>query len=44
MIALKLLEMVQRRWRRINGPKLLSLIRAGVKFIDGVQEEQKEAA
>ena len=39
MMAFKLLEMAQQRWRRINGPKLLPLVRAGVKFIDGVQAE-----
>ena len=50
MMAFKLLEMAQQRWRRINGPKLLPLVRAGVKFIDGVQaehinqQERKDAA
>ena len=39
MMAFKLLDMAQQRWRRINAPKLLPLVRAGVKFIDGVQEE-----
>ena len=50
MMAFKLLEMAQQRWRRINGPKLLPLVRARVKFIDGVQaehinqQERKDAA
>ena len=39
MMAFKLLDMVQQRWRRINAPNLLPLVRAGVKFIDGIQEE-----
>ncbi len=50
-MAFKLLEMAQERWRKLNGAKLLPLVRAGVQFVDGVQvkrgednEEQKEAA
>jgi|TARA_Y100000031_G_scaffold614_1_gene889 transposase-like protein len=39
MMAFKLLDMAQQRWRRINAPNLLPLVRAGVKFIDGIQEE-----
>jgi transposase-like protein len=48
MMAFKLLEMSQKRWRRINGPQLVPLVRAGVRFIDGVQAErdagEKDAA
>lgn len=50
-MAFKLLEMAQLRWRRLDGAHQLPLVRAGVKFVDGVQEEryneeedQKEAA
>ena len=39
MMAFKLLDMAQQRWRRINAPNLLPLVRAGMKFIDGIQEE-----
>ena len=39
MMAFKLLDMVQQRWRRINAPNLLPLVRAGVKFSDGLQAE-----
>ncbi len=39
MMVFKLLDMAQQRWRRINAPKLLPLVRAGVKFIDGLQAE-----
>ena len=39
MMAFKLLDMAQQRWRRINAPNLLPPVRAGVKFIDGIQEE-----
>ena len=37
MLAFKLLAMAQQRWRRINGSELAPLVRAGVKFVDGVQ-------
>src|ERR1019366_3034886 len=37
LMAFKLLHMVQLRWRRLDGAHLLPLVRAGVKFADGVQ-------
>src|SRR6202045_31886 len=38
LMAFKLLEMVQLRWRPLDGaPQLLPLVRAGVKFAEGVQ-------
>ncbi len=40
LMAYKLLEMAQQRWRRLNGAHLLPLVRAGVTFIDGVQQER----
>lgn len=49
-MAYKLLAMAQQRWRRLNAPHLLPLVRAGVRFVDGVQEreevlnQRKEAA
>ena len=50
LMAYKLLEMAQQRWRRLNGAHLLPLVRAGVTFVDGVrqersnEEDRKEAA
>ena len=41
-MAFKLLLMAQERWRRLNGAELLPLVRAGVKFTDGTQEERDE--
>ena len=38
-MAFKLLDMAQQRWRRLDGAHLLPLIRAGVKFVDGVHKE-----
>ena len=40
-MAYKLLDMAQARWRRLNGAHLLPLIRAGIGFMDGVQQEGK---
>jgi hypothetical protein len=33
--------MAEQRWRKVNGPELLPLGRAGVRFVDGVQEKRK---
>jgi len=42
LMAYKLLRMAADRWRRVDGPQLLPLVRAGVKFADGVQVERKD--
>src|SRR6516162_2161709 len=39
LMAFKLLDMAQQRWRRLDGRHLLPLVRAGVKFVDGVRRE-----
>ena len=48
LMAFKLLDMAEQRWRRINAPHLVPLVRAGTKFVDGVQverhQEEKDAA
>ena len=41
-MAFKLLEMAQQRWRKLDGAKLLPLVRAGVQFVDGAQIEREE--
>ena len=38
-MAFQLLAMAERRWRRINAPQLVPLVRAGVAFGDGVATE-----
>ena len=38
LMAYKLLDMAQVRWRRLNGAHLLPLVRAGTGFVDGVQQ------
>lgn len=40
LMAFKLLDMAQLRWRKLDGSQLLPLVRAGVKFVDGVQQER----
>ena len=41
LMAYKLLDMAQARWRRLDGAHLLLLVRAGISFVDGVQQEGK---
>jgi putative transposase len=41
-MAFKLLAMAEQRWRRLNGAQLLPLVRAGVRFVDGMQMERQE--
>ena len=40
-MAFKLLEMAQKRWRRLNGASLLPLVREGATFVDGVRVERQ---
>jgi hypothetical protein len=40
-MAYKLLDMAQARWRRLKAAQLLPLVRAGIVFADGVQQEGK---
>jgi transposase-like protein len=44
MMAFKLLAMAEERWRKVNGSELLPLVRAGVRFVDGVQDKPKSVA
>ena len=41
LMAYKLLDMAQGRWRRLDGAHLLPLVREGVAFVDGVQQASK---
>ena len=40
VLAFKLLEMAEKRWRRLNAPHLVPLVRAQAKFVDGIQPER----
>jgi putative transposase len=39
-MAYKLIESAQARWRAVNAPHLVALVRAGVKFEKGVMVER----
>ena len=45
-MAFKLIESAQRRWRMVNAPHLVALVRAGATFVNGklVQRPGDEAA
>jgi transposase-like protein len=44
LMAFQLLVMAERRWRRVNVPHLVPLVRAGVEFGDGIQRQRRSAA
>jgi transposase-like protein len=41
-MAFKLIESAQRRWRMVNAPHLVALVRAGATFIDGKLAERTD--
>ena len=41
-MAFKLVEAAQRRWRKVNAPELVALVRAGATFKDGHLVERSE--
>jgi transposase-like protein len=41
MMAYKLLDAAQDRWRKVNSPELVAQVRAGVEFKDGIRVERK---
>ena len=43
-MAYKLVRAAEERWRRINAPHLVPLVRAGAIFIDGQLQERREVA
>ena len=40
-MAFKLIEAAERRWRSVNAPHLVALVRAGAKFEKGVLVENE---
>ncbi|MCL1692798.1 MAG: IS256 family transposase [Actinomycetia bacterium] len=40
VMAYKLLDTAQDRWRKVNSPELVSQVRAGIKFKDGIRLER----
>jgi hypothetical protein len=41
-MAFKLIESAQARWRRVNAPHLVALVRAGATFTGGKLAERHE--
>ena len=41
-MAYKLMRVAEERWRRINAPHLVALVRAGAAFVDGRLQEGRE--
>jgi hypothetical protein len=41
-MAYKLLDAAQPRWRCVNAPHLVALVRAGATFVDGVKVERED--
>jgi hypothetical protein len=41
-MAFKLIESAQRRWRMVNAPHLVALVRAGATFINGKLAERPD--
>ena len=39
VMAYKLLDAAQDRWRKVNSPELVAHVRAGIEFKDGIQVE-----
>jgi putative transposase len=42
-MTFKLIESAQERWRSVNGPHLVALVRAGARFERGVLVEREQA-
>ena len=42
VMAYKLLDAAQDRWRKVNSPELVALVAAGIEFRDGIKIERKE--
>ena len=42
VMAFKLLQVAEAHWRRLDGAELVPLVRAGVRFEDGVQSEPQK--
>ena len=40
-MAFKLLEAAAAHWRRLDAPELVPLVRAGVRFVDGIRGERQ---
>jgi hypothetical protein len=41
-MAFKLIQAAQDRWRAVNGPHLVALVRAGARFVNGKLVERPD--
>ena len=41
VMAYKLLDAAQERWRKVNSPELVALVHAGIEFKDGNRVERR---
>ena len=41
MMAYKLLDAAEDRWRKVNSPELVIQVRAGIKFKEGIRIERR---
>ncbi len=41
-MAFKLIESAQARWRAVNAPQLVALVRAGATFVNGKHVERPD--
>jgi transposase-like protein len=41
VMAYKLLDAAQDRWRKVNSPELVAFVRAGIEFKDGIRVERR---
>lgn len=41
VMAYKLLDAAQDRWRKVNSPELVALVQAGIEFKDGIRVERR---
>jgi transposase-like protein len=41
VMVFKLLDTAEERWRKVNSPEFVALVRAGIEFKDGIQTERR---
>ena len=41
VMAYKLLDAAEDRWRKVNSPELVAQVRAGIEFKDGIRVERR---
>lgn len=44
IMLFKMIQTAQNSWRRLNGQNQLPKVKTGIKFTDGIEASQKDAA